>query len=112
MSMDSLKDGRMKDIIKDLAAKFIQLESNYTSLVTVTDIILSDRAKRADILVTVLPEGKEEDAVDFLKRKRSEFRVYVKENSKLARIPFFDFDLDGGEKNRQKIDRISNSVIE
>ena len=34
------------------------------------------------------------------------------DKSKLARIPFFDFQIDGGEKNRQKIDVISNSVGE
>ena len=110
MSTDTGRDGRIKDIVKDLAARFVQLESNYTSLVTVTDIMLLDFGKRATILVTVLPDDKEEAALDFLKRKRTEFREYVKKNSKLGRIPFFDFDIDHGEKNRQRIDAIATST--
>jgi ribosome-binding factor A len=101
---------KIKDIIKILAAKFLQIESNRTSLITVTDVIISDDGKSAKILFSVFPENKEEGVLDFVRRKRSEFRQYVKDNSRLMRIPFFDFVIDIGEKNRQKIDRISNSV--
>lgn len=121
------KDGRLKDIIQEFAAKFIQRESNYTSLITVTDVVLADRGRRATIFFTVLPTGtatgadmamtaaelresKEKAALDFMKRKRTEFRDYIQENSRLARIPFFDFEIDIGEKNRQKIDEISQNV--
>lgn len=111
------KDGRLKDIIQEFAAKFIQRESNYTSLITVTEVILADRGRRATIFFTVLPTGgadtiesKEKAALDFMKRKRTEFRDYIQENSRLARIPFFDFEIDIGEKNRQKIDEISQNV--
>ncbi|TAK57237.1 ribosome-binding factor A [Patescibacteria group bacterium] len=101
---------KIKDIIKTLAAQFLQIESNGTSLITVTDVVISDDGKSARILFSVFPEGKEKGVLDFVKRKRSEFRQYVKDNSRLMRIPFFDFIIDIGEKNRQNIDRISNSV--
>lgn len=101
---------KIKDIIKILAAKFLQVESNHTSLITVTDVVISDDGKSAKILFSVFPEDKEDGVLDFVKRKRSEFRQYVKDNSRLMRIPFFDFVIDIGEKNRQNIDRISNNV--
>ena len=101
---------KIKDIIKTLGAQFLQMESNRTSLITVTDVLLSDDGKSAKILFSVFPENKEDAVLDFTKRKRSEFRQYVKDNSRLMRIPFFDFVIDIGEKNRQNIDRISNSV--
>lgn len=110
MDSNELKDGRLKDIIKDFAAKFIQRESNYTSLITVTDVMLYDHGKRATILFTVLPADKEKGALEFMKRMRTEFREYIKEKSRLGRIPFFDFEIDVGEKNRQKIDEISGNV--
>ena len=44
----------------------------------------------------------------FAKRKRSEFREYLKKHSALQRLPTVDFEIDYGEKNRQRIDEISN----
>ena len=58
----------------------------------------------------MLPVDKEKAAYDFLKRMRSEFRTYLMGKARMRRIPFFDFEIDGGEKNRQKIDEISHTV--
>jgi ribosome-binding factor A len=104
------RGGRIREIVRVLATSFISLESNYTSLITVTGVEISKRGDRAVIMFTVLPEEKESDALDFLKRKRADFREYVKKESRLARIPFFDFEIDMGEKNRQKIDEISRGI--
>jgi len=102
-----IKDGRMKRIIFDLATKFIESESNRTSLITITDVQLTDRGKGATILFTVFPEATEETALAFLKRQRSDFRDFVKGKSRLSIIPFFNFAVDHGEKNRQRIDELS-----
>lgn len=100
------KDKRAEEIIKELAMNFVAYESNGTSLVTVTNIILKNRGKEALILFTVLPENKEAVVLDFLKRKRPEFKEYIKENSRMGIIPFVDFEIDLGEKNRQTVDRL------
>ncbi len=110
--MTSSRDQKLKDIIKEAAAKFLQRESNYTSLLTVTDVSLSDRSNRATIFFTVLPQEKEKGALDFTKRKRAEFREFFKEQARMRALPFFDFEIDKGEKNRQKIDEIARNVIE
>src|SRR3989344_8493261 len=102
----------MKELIKTAAAKFLQRESNYTSMLTVTDVSVSEKGDRAIIFFTVLPTEKEKAAVDFVKRKRTEFREFFKNNSRLRSLPFFDFEIDKGEKNRQKIDEIGRSVVE
>lgn len=108
--MSDLRDEKMKDFIRATAADFIQRESNGTSLITVTNVSISDRGSEATIFFTVLPADKEKAAYDFLKRMRSEFREYLMHKSRMRRIPFFDFEVDGGEKNRQKIDEISHTV--
>lgn len=100
------RDQRTEDIIKELAGKFIALESNRTSLVTVTNIFLTNRGKNVKILFTVLPEDKELAVLDFMKRKRADFRDYMKEKARLPIIPFVDFEIDFGEKNRQNVDRL------
>jgi len=104
--MSENKTETMIKIIKKAAADFVQLESNGASLITVTDVRLSKDEKYANILFTVLPVDKEKPVVEFMKRMRSEFREYVKNKTRLNRIPMFDFQLDLGEKYRQHIDTI------
>lgn len=106
--MSIIKEEKIKEEIKNLAARFLSIESNRTSLITVTNVEISDKNARSTVFFTVFPESAEEKALEFTKRMRSDFRDYVRENSKLGRIPFFDFKIDYGEKNRQRIDQISN----
>jgi ribosome-binding factor A len=103
-----IKKERMTSIVKDLASRFLSLESNRTSLITVTDVKMNDKGDKGTIFMTVFPANMEDGALDFTKRKRSEFREFVKENSRLMRLPFFDFAIDTGEKNRIKIDELIN----
>lgn len=100
------RDKREEDVLTRLAMDYIQRESNRDALVTVTNISLGDKGKRVTIFFTVLPETKEAGVLDFLKRKRGEFRDYIKDNSRLGLLPFVDFEIDGGEKNRQTVDRL------
>ncbi len=110
--MTSDRDQKLKDVIREAAAEFLQREGNYTSILTVTDVSLSDRGSQATIFFTVLPENKEKGALDFVKRKRADFRDFFKNKARMRALPFFDFAIDKGEKNRQKIDEISRSVVE
>ena len=97
---------RFEDIIKSLAADFLSRESNRMSLITVTKVTTDAKGSRATVYITVLPEDQEQAALDFTKRQRPHFREYVKKNARLMRIPFFDFQIDKGEKSRQTIDRV------
>jgi ribosome-binding factor A len=101
------KQDRFQEIVRDLAARFLSRESNRTSLITVTDVRANEKGTMVNILFTVLPENQENAALDFAKRQRGNFRQFVKDEGNLMRIPFFDFDIDRGEKSRQKIDAVS-----
>lgn len=103
---DPNKDEKLKEIVRGLAADFVQRESNHSSLVTVTNVLVGNRGKHATILFTVLPENKQEIVEEFLKRKRAEFQDYVRSKSRLGRVPLFDFEIDYGERNRQKADEL------
>ena len=105
--MSANRNEKIIKIVKTAAADFMQRESNGASLITITNVQLSNDEKYATILFTVLPVEKEEAALEFAKRMRSEFREYVRTHTKIGRIPMFDFDIDRGEKHRQKIDLIS-----
>ncbi len=108
--MPSDRNQTLAELLKNEAAKFLSAESNRTSMITVTNVQLSSDGKRAMILFTVLPVEQENAALDFAKRKRGEFLGFVRENTRIARIPFFDFAIDKGEKHRQMIDVLSEET--
>jgi len=101
------RDEKIVALIKHKAAEFLALESNRTSLITVTNAALSSDESSAIIFITVLPTEKEAEALEFVKRQRSDFREFFKRETRVRRIPFFDFAIDKGEKNRQRIDDLS-----
>ena len=106
----TIRTDRKIEIIRDLSARFLELEGSGASLITVTKVEMSRDEKYATILFTVFPDAQEKTALEFAKRKRSEFKAFVRQNSTLGRIPFFDFGIDLGEKNRQKIDGLLNEA--
>src|SRR3989344_6223071 len=100
------REQKITEILHNLGARFLTLNSNGSSLLTVTRAELTEDGKHATIFFTVFPDRLEKTALEFAKRKRREFKEFVKENSKLGRIPLLDFEIDLGEKNRQKIDNL------
>ncbi|MDE2037893.1 MAG: ribosome-binding factor A [Patescibacteria group bacterium] len=107
MDQKSLK---LKELLRGLAADFFSKESNRTSLITVTGVDLKSRNGRATVLFTVMPEDQEAAALDFMKRRLGDFREYVGEHARMMRVPFFDAELDKGEKNRQRLDEIEKDM--
>lgn len=104
------KQEKVEHLVQKIASEYIERESNRNSLITVTRVYIPSDLKRATILVTVLPEGHEENAINFLKRSRGEFKEYFKKHAKIGRIPFFDFELDKGERLAQRIRDLSEEL--
>ena len=88
-----IKDERLISAIHTAAAEFINRESNRTSLVTVTKVVMSDE-KHAQIFVSVYPQKDARAVVDFLERQHKEFLAFVKKTVKLHFIPNMSFLLD------------------
>jgi len=101
------KDLRSAEIITRATAEFLAKNSNRTSLVTVTKTEILDKGKKAYIFISIFPDDKTDKALEFAKRKRTELRDYLKQNTNLPIIPFIDILIDRGELNRQKIDSLS-----
>lgn len=102
----AVRQQKLEELIRKLAAQFVQIESSNVSLITITRCMMEEKLKHAIIFITVLPESEERHALEFLKRKRSEFRDYIKSHARTRVIPVVDFAIDIGEKTRQKIDEL------
>lgn len=103
---------KINEIIAHTAAEFIQSESNGNSMITVTNVGVSDDFQKATVFVTVFPEDQEIKAMEFLKRNLHEFRDFMKSNTRIQHLPWFDFEIDGGEKKRQRIEEISRNLAD
>lgn len=108
----SYKKDRLTSLLAHLAAEFLNKEAAKDSMITVTGVNLSENNENADILFTVFPENKERSALGFTQRHISDLREFIKEKSRLGKIPRIEFKLDLGEKHRQKIDELINKNIQ
>ena len=105
--MGSRRRTQVAVTIAHLAGDFFARESNRESLITVTHADTSPDLKNVTVFISVLPEQFEEKAIAFAKRSRSDFRDFLKTQSRLKFLPTIDFKLDLGEKNRQLIDDLT-----
>ena len=104
--MDNRKSEKIKAIIQAAAAQFFELESNRTSLLTVTRVEMTEHGRKAIIFITIFPDDKEADALEFAKRKRTELREFLMTKTKISLVPFVEVMIDVGEKNRQRLDSL------
>ena len=110
VSMQKSKSSRQKkfeELVRTIAGPLLAKETNGTSLITVTRADISADLKNCTIFVSVFPESSQDSALNFLKRKRREMKEEFKKKTRTRVIPFFDFEIDYGEKNRQMIEEIS-----
>jgi len=105
----TLRQDKVSEVLRELSAEFLSREAGRQSLITVTRVTVSRDLKNATIYISVFPEGSEEHALNFCKRKLSDLREYIKPKIAMKSLPYFDCEIDFGEKNRQNIDRISNA---
>ena len=104
--MQDNRNERLQEAVREVAAEFLAREANRNTLMTVTRTDLSDDGRRCNIFISVLPENMEEPALAFANRNRSEFSDFFKKRVK-ALPPHVEFIIDRGEKNRRRLDELS-----
>jgi ribosome-binding factor A len=97
---------KVEQEVLGITQDFFQRESSGASMITVTRTDISRDMKHGTIFITVLPENKEEAAINFAKRMRSELRHYVMKRLPVKVIPFFEVEIDYGEKNRLHVEAL------
>lgn len=97
---------KVEQQVLGITQDFFQRESSGASMITVTRTEVSKDMKYGTIFISVFPENKEEAAINFAKRMRSELRHYVMKRLPVKVIPFFEVEIDYGEKNRLHVDAL------
>jgi len=102
--MASTRQMKFAEEIRKHAGNFIAQEANRQSMITPTSVDISPDLKNVTIYVSIYPETSEEMGLHFLKRKRNDFRTFIKQKGYVKVLPFVDFEIDRGEKSRQMMD--------
>jgi ribosome-binding factor A len=97
----------MSEAIAHMAGDFFAREGGVKALITVTHADVATNFKTATIYLSVLPQTYEKKVLTFAKRARSDFREYMKTHSFFHPAPIVDFEIDYGEKNRQRVDELT-----
>jgi ribosome-binding factor A len=104
----SLKYEKMQAALRDVAAEFLAREAGPQSLITVTGVRMREESNSAVILITVLPDSQEEAALTFANRQRAELARFLTTRVRGMRAPHLEFEIDRGEKNRQRLDELTS----
>lgn len=98
---------QVEEAVAHLAGDFLAREVAVKALLTVTHADMPDNYKSATIYLSVLPATMEEQVLKVVKRARSDLRAYIQKHSFLHPAPIVDFEIDLGEKNRQRVDELT-----
>lgn len=108
--MESKRQIQISEEIAHATSTFIARESNRDSLITVTRTELSPDGRRATIFLSVLPESREAEALLFAQRRTTDLRDYLYRNTRFGHLPHLTFQIDGGEKNRLRVDELTRKI--
>ena len=100
---------QVNETILHLAGEFLAREAGPQSLITATRTESTSDLRNVTVFISVIPTSEEQKALAFCKRERSNFRMYLRDKSSLHFPPTIDFELDLGEKNRQRIDDLTRN---
>ncbi len=97
-------------MLTEVVAGFIREEANAHPLITVTRLDIAPNYRNVKVLFTTIPDTGEQDALIFLMRKGGDLRGYTMKHSNMKIVPYFTFEIDYGERNRQHIDKIAEKI--
>ena len=97
---------KMSGELKKVAGDFFAREASSHTLITVTDVDIAPSLTDCTIYITTIPANKQELALDFARRMRTELTTEIKKKMYLRSLPFVEVKIDEGERNRQRIEEI------
>jgi ribosome-binding factor A len=106
--MTSLRQEKMNEEVRKYVSEALNTIATHQSLITVTRADIAPNFKNGKIYVSILPESQERAALAFIERHAHDIREYLKKHLATRVVPFLTFELDLGERNRQRIEELIN----
>jgi ribosome-binding factor A len=100
---------RASEIVAHEAAQFISRESGSGSLITVIRAEPVSHGDRVLVFVSIFPEDKAQQAINFLNRQREAFSDHLKTHARLRPLPRVEFLLDNRENTGAPVAELPKS---
>ncbi len=97
---------RFVPTLQKYVATFLEQAFSGDTIITVTRISVSKDLRKATIFVSIYPSERAQVVFEKIKGRARELRSYVKSHLESKIVPFFDFELDKGEENRQRVEEL------
>lgn len=107
--MNETRKHRWESVIQKKASEYIQENADPSSLITVTRVEMDHKGKSARILLSILPDSRQDQAIAFMKRHEGDIRHLLMQDYP-GFVPHLECDLDRGERNRQHIDELFSDL--
>ena len=106
----SHRQEKVEGRLQEITASYLSREAGNKSIITVTHCDVPSDLKKVTAFISVFPETHEAEALNFTKRHRASIRELIAKELPIKNIPYVDFEIDAGEKNRQKVEGILQSL--
>ncbi len=107
--MTSRRQEKVNSLLRQFVSSFLVKEKG-SAIVTITRIETSKDLKIAKIFISIFPESKEIEMVKLLKSRIGELHRFIGSRIKMRFLPRLEFEIDKGEKERQKIEKLLGLV--
>jgi len=108
--MSSHRQEKVEGRLQAIIASFLNKTAGAKSVITVTHCEVAPDFKKVTAYLSVFPEDYETEALAFAKRQRQTIREIIAEEMPMKNVPFVEIEIDEGEKNRQKIEKILKEI--
>jgi ribosome-binding factor A len=83
-----------------------------TTLVTITEVEVSNELSHANVFVSILPENQAGSGLNKLKKLSGLLQKELKQKTRLRHIPRLHWHFDAGQKHASKLDEIWKQLEE
>ena len=99
-----------KEIEKDLARIFEEIDFSPAMLVTVTEVSLSSLLDQARVLVGVFPSQQGEEVLKKIEKEKGKIKKDLAQMIRVKKMPQVNFYLDNGLEKAARIEKILNQL--
>ncbi|MBI4121308.1 MAG: ribosome-binding factor A [Parcubacteria group bacterium] len=92
--------------LQKIVAEFVESHAPKNTLLTVTDVAVSPDLRYIVVFVSVYPDVGDVSAAKLLNEERRGLNELLSKQAEFKYMPKVVFEIDRGEKNRQRIDEL------
>jgi len=103
--MRFFRSERVSKLIREELSKILERELEFEALVTVTEVVTDKKMEHAKVLVSVLPETGEADAIKKLGAEAGRLQHELLKKINIKPMPRIYFEVDHGNENAAKVEK-------